>query len=243
MPERTATARGWKVAAPLVLAMCGILLVISAKTSGGTDLRGSDLLEMPDLVRAEERRVQQLAAQAEELQAEVDSLTESRADDDTRRVQEQVEALRPAAGMTPVEGPGLTVTLDDAPRPVERQELAPNTHIEDYIVHQQDLEAVMNALWAGGAEALMVMDQRIGYTSTVRCVGSVLFLEGRQYSPPYKISAIGDPEALQAALDQSEAVSWFRSAADALGLGYGVEHAETITMPAYETALMTGSRL
>jgi uncharacterized protein YlxW (UPF0749 family) len=149
--------------------------------------------------------------------------------------------LRPTAGMTPVQGPGLTVTLDDAPRPVDRQELAPNTHIEDYIVHQGDLEAVMNALWAGGAEALMVMDQRIGSTSTVRCVGSVLLLEGRQYSPPYKISAIGDPAALQAALDQSNAVADYRFYADRLGLGYEVESVETITMPAYEGALVTGT--
>jgi uncharacterized protein YlxW (UPF0749 family) len=241
MPERTTMARGWKVAAPLVLAMCGILLVVSAKTSGGTDLRGSDLLEMPDLVRAEERRVQHLAAQVDELKTEVDSLTKSRGDDETRRVQEQFEELRPTAGMTPVQGPGLTVTLDDAPRPVDRQELAPNTHIEDYIVHQGDLEAVMNALWAGGAEALMVMDQRIGSTSTVRCVGSVLLLEGRQYSPPYKISAIGDPAALQAALDQSNAVADYRFYADRLGLGYEVESVETITMPAYEGALVTGT--
>jgi uncharacterized protein YlxW (UPF0749 family) len=234
MPESKGSARGWKVASPLMAALCGLLLLISNKTAGGTDLRASDLLEMPDLVRAEERRVQQLSGQAEELVEEVDNLTASRGDDETRRIQTEIEAALPAAGMTAVEGRGLTVTMDDAPRHA-RQELAPGTHIEDYIVHQQDLEAVMNALWAGGAEAMMVMDQRIGATSTVRCVGSVLLLEGRQYSPPYTIAAIGDPEALQAALDDSPGVGWFRSAADALGLGYEVAPGESIEMPAYES--------
>ncbi|NED95441.1 DUF881 domain-containing protein [Phytoactinopolyspora alkaliphila] len=240
MSEPAARGRGWKVAAPLVLALCGMLLVISAKTSGGTDLRGSDLLGMPDLVRAEERRVQELAAQVEDLKADVDSLTSSRGDHETKGIQEEIESLRPSVGMTPVEGQGLTVTLDDAPRP--GQDLAPNTHIEDYIVHQQDLEGVMNALWAGGAEAMMVMDQRIGAGSTVRCVGSVLLLEGRKYSPPYQISAIGDAEAMQAALNTSESVQWYRAAAEEIGLGYELELKETITMPAYEGSSLSGSR-
>lgn len=240
MPEPTISARGWKVAAPLVFALCGVVLVISAETSGGTDLRGSDLLEMPDLVRSEERRVQELAAQADRLADEVDSLTASRGDDETKELQGETETLLPAAGMTAVQGPGLVVTLDDAPIP-EQQEEALDVHIEDYIVHQQDLEAVMNALWAGGAEAMMVMDQRVGATSTVRCVGSVLLLEGRQYSPPYQIAAIGDVSSMQIALDQSEGVTWYRSAAEAIGLGYDVEAEESITMPAYEGSLISGS--
>jgi uncharacterized protein YlxW (UPF0749 family) len=177
--------------------------------------------------------------QVEDLKADVENLTSSRGDDETKGIQQEIESLRPSVGMTPVEGQGLTVTLDDAPTP--GQDLAPNTHIEDYIVHQQDLEGFMNALWAGGAEAMMVMDQRIGSTSTVRCVGSVLLLEGRQYSPPYTISAIGDPAALEAALDESSAVEDYRWYADRLGLGYEVEPLETISMPAYERALVTGS--
>lgn len=240
MPEPPAQARVWKVAAPVVLALCGILLVTSAKTSGGTDFRGSDLLEMPDLVRAEERRVEVLAAQVEELSKDVESLTESRGDVETKQIQEEIDTIRPSVGMTPVEGPGLTVTLDDARQP-RQQEVASGTNIEDYLVHQQDLEAVMNALWAGGAEAMMVMDQRVGATSTVRCVGPVLLVEGRKYAPPYQVHAIGDSDAMQAALDRSEAVAWYRAAADQLGLGYEVEAQETITMPEYESSLVSGS--
>ncbi|WP_166346373.1 DUF881 domain-containing protein [Phytoactinopolyspora limicola] len=242
MSERTAVGRGWKTAAPLVLALCGALLVISAKTSGGTDLRGGDLLEMTDLVRAEERRVQQLTVQAEEIQVEVERLTQSRGDDETRRLQDELDALRPQASMSPVLGPGLQVTLHDAPRTGNRQDLLAGVHIEEFIIHQEDLEAVMNALWAGGAEAMMVMDQRIGATSTVRCVGPVLQLEGRQYAPPYTISAIGDPDMLQAALDDSQEIAWIKSSAETIGLGYNVEPLQEITMPAYEGPRVTGTR-
>ncbi len=99
----------------------------------------------------------------------------------------------------------------------------------------------MNALWAGGAEAIMVMDQRIGSTSTVRCVGSVLQLEGKHYSPPYEIAAIGDVDSMLGALDQSEAVGWYRDAADAFGLGYDVEVEDLVNMPAYEGSRISGS--
>ena len=51
---------------------------------------------------------------------------------------------------------------------------------------------MVNALWHGGAEAMMLQDQRVISTSAVRCVGNTLILQGRVYSPPYRISAIGD---------------------------------------------------
>ena len=62
------------------------------------------------------------------------------------------------------------------------------------------MQAVVNALWAGGAEAMMIQDQRIISTSAVRCVGNTLILQGRVYSPPYRIRAIGDPDALRRTL-------------------------------------------
>ena len=56
---------------------------------------------------------------------------------------------------------------------------------------------MVNALWSGGAEAMQIMDQRVIATSAVRCVGNTLILQGRVYSPPYTITAIGDPERLR----------------------------------------------
>ena len=65
---------------------------------------------------------------------------------------------------------------------------------DDVVVHQQDVQGVVNALWAGGAEAMQIMDQRVISTSAVRCVGNTLILQGRVYSPPYDIKAIGNPD-------------------------------------------------
>ena len=129
--------------------------------------------------------------------------------------------LGEAAGLQPVTGPGLTVTLEDAPVPADG---IPEGYLaDDYVVHQQDLQAVVNALWAGGAEAMQVMDQRIISTSAVRCVGNTLILQGRVYAPPFTVSAIGPVDRMKRALDASPGVAVYQQYVDLIGLGYDVD--------------------
>jgi uncharacterized protein YlxW (UPF0749 family) len=225
--------RAWRLAAALALAGCGVLLVVSARAADGTDLRPIDHTEVADLIRAEERHTEELTAELDRLSAEVEALTAEKGSTASDDLTERVDALKAATGLTAVEGPGLTVTLDDAPLP-PGGELEPGTHLDDYVVHQQDLDGVINALWAGGAEAMMVMDQRVVATSTIKCVGPVLLLQGRRYAPPYTITAIGDPDAMQEALDDSEAVAEYRTYVDFIGLGYQVDREDNVTLPAYD---------
>jgi uncharacterized protein YlxW (UPF0749 family) len=130
----------------------------------------------------------------------------------------------------------VTVTLDDAPTSEPRPAGAAP---DDLVVHQQDVEAVVNALWAGGAEAMMIMDQRIVSTSAVRCVGNVLVLQGRTYSPPYRISAVGDVDALRAGLARSAAIAVYREYVSAYGLGYDVSGADDLALPAFDGTTST----
>ena len=102
------------------------------------------------------------------------------------------------------------------------------------MVHQQDVQGVVNALWRGGAESMQIMDQRVVSTSAVRCVGNTLILQGRVYSPPFTITAIGDQEDLQAALDEDPAVSVYKQYVDAVGLGYEVEHDDETELPPFD---------
>jgi uncharacterized protein YlxW (UPF0749 family) len=226
--------RGWRFVAPVALALCGALLVTSARAADGTDLRPGQHTDLTDLVRVEEQRAERLTVEAERLSAEVEALTAEEGSAGVTEVQEEIDRLEVPAGLTAVQGPALSVSLDDAPLPDDLEDLAPDTQLEDYIVHQQDLEAVINALWAGGAEAMMVMDQRIVSTSTIRCVGPVLLLQGRRYAPPYTITAIGDVEAMGDALDDSDKITLYRDYADYIGLGYQVERHDQVTLPAYD---------
>ena len=128
-----------------------------------------------------------------------------------------------------VEGPGITVTLNDSSMWQSVADTAGSSVDWDkYVVHQQDVEAVVNALWAGGAESMEVMGQRLLPTSAVICSGNVLLLQGKKYSPPFTISAIGPPELMKHALDNSRAVQIYKQYVDAFGLGYEVKDEERL---------------
>lgn len=116
------------------------------------------------------------------------------------------------------------MTLNDSPlweNMVDSSGSAAN--INDYVVHQEDVEAVVNALWAGGAESMMIMDQRVLFNSAVICQGNVLLLQGKKYSPPFTVSAIGPADAMIRALDDSNAVKLYKEYVSAFGLGWKVE--------------------
>ncbi|TDC15553.1 DUF881 domain-containing protein, partial [Streptomyces sp. 8K308] len=110
----------------------------------------------------------------------------------------------------------------------------PDPSPNDLVIHQQDLQAVVNALWAGGAEGIQVMDQRLVSTSAVRCVGNTLILQGRLYSPPYTVTAVGDPEALHAALDAAPAIEDYLQYVRAYGLGWRVDDHSAVTLPGFD---------
>jgi uncharacterized protein YlxW (UPF0749 family) len=215
----------------------GVLFATSAGVANGGDLRGTRS-DLGDLIRAEQQRADDLTRQVEQLRAQVKRATDAAGAADRRVATEQRRSrgLELAAGITPVVGPSLTVTMADAPRSADRV-LPPGTKPDDVVVHQQDVQGVVNALWAGGAEAMRIMDQRVIATSAVRCVGNTLILQGRVYSPPYQITAIGDPDRLSQALDQSVAVQTYRYYADTYGLTYET-HADARTrLPAYDDSL------
>jgi uncharacterized protein YlxW (UPF0749 family) len=210
----------------------GALFATSAATARGTDLRSS-AGDLPGVIRQQTRKNAVAAEQLRTLRAEVDQLSARQAPGDLRVTQltQKADALKLAAGTESVVGPTVRVSLTDA-KSVPSQ-LPQGLSVDDYVVHQQDVQAVVNALWQGGAEAMMLMDQRVISTSAVRCVGNTLILQGRVYSPPYVITAMGDPAALRAALDSDPKVAIYRQWVDAVGLGYDVSSSPEQTFPAY----------
>jgi uncharacterized protein YlxW (UPF0749 family) len=167
----------------------------------------------------------------DQLTTQIGELTETSADADATlgALRDQAAALAVPAGFTAVEGPTYVVTLDDAPTGVARDGLRP----DELVVHQQDVQAVVNALWAGGAEAMTLMGRRVVSTTAVRCVGNTLMLENRLYSPPYEIVAVGDPDALEAALDSSPIVGLYREYVRQVGLGWKAGPGGVRALPAY----------
>ena len=224
----------WRVATPAIAVVAGILLVTSAVTSRGTDLRPGRYDSLADLARQETQRVTDLRQEVERLSADVEQLSADLDHRAVERLEARADALAGPAGLSAVRGPGLTVSLDDAPEELRQ---AAGDQVSDAIVHQQDIQAVVNALWAGGAEAMTLQGQRVVSTTGIKCVGNTVILHGVPYSPPYVVRAIGDPGTLQRSLDASRYIQAYLEAVEAYQLGWGVRTERRVTAPAYTGAV------
>jgi uncharacterized protein YlxW (UPF0749 family) len=232
----------WRALVVVVALLAGLLFVTSANTARGTDLRADRRLALSDLILREQRRVSAVERTARGLRARVEAATAraARADARVRAAKAQADALAGPAGLTAVAGPGIEVSLDDAPRDATPVGSAPAPTVDDLVVHEQDVHAVLNALWAGGAEAVTIMGRRVASTTAVRCVGNTLLLGGTVYSPPFVLRAIGSAVRLRHALDAAPGVRLFRSYVEAYHLGFDVRTAARLTMPAYDGTVPAG---
>jgi len=227
--------------APLRLAAGGIALLAgfgmaaSAIASNGTDLRGGRSGSLRDLVIRQSEQLMTESVATTTLRRNVAQLAIEIGGIDLTDARREAAALTPVVGMSAVRGPGVSVTLTDAPRSAGLDDVDPDF----LVIHEQDVQAVVNALWRGGAEAVMVMDQRLIATSAVKCVGNTLLLQGRVYSPPYRIQAIGNTERLLHALEVDPGTLLIRDLAVVYGLGYDVASTRSISMPAFTGALIS----
>jgi uncharacterized protein YlxW (UPF0749 family) len=217
-----------------VFALAGLIFFTSFNTAKGTNIRtDASLLRLSDLIQERSHRNGELDESNSSLREDVESLAE-RDDGSTKAEDAKLAALEENAGTKKLRGQALSVTLNDAP-PDATAKLPgyPEPQPNDLVIHQQDLQAVVNALWQGGAKGIKVMDQRLISTSAVRCVGNTLILQGRVYSPPYKVTAVGDPEKLQNALTASPEIQNYMLYVNAYGLGWKVEEEGSVTLPGY----------
>ena len=229
---RPGRRRVWRVATPVVVLLSGVLFAVSAEQSDGTDLRAGRLTDLASVVRAERDEAGDLTAEAAALNAEVETLSARLGDRSVARAQDEIATLVDPAGLTEKSGPAVQVTLDDAS--IEARfsyEGEPN----DLVVHQQDIQAVANAMWNAGAVAVTIQGQRLISTTGIKCEGNSVMLGGAVYPQPYVIEAIGDPGALEAAVLQDPWVGGFRRDASIpdVSVGFEMSTADQLDMPAY----------
>lgn len=235
---RPGRRRPWRYLVPAVTLIVGFCCTASGVTAHGGDLRAGSRTRVTDLISAQQRDYRETRAAYLRLRRQVDALSGRAATRDgrVRAARRTARHRAHAAGFTAVHGRGVRVTLDDAPRRPGRT-LPGDPGPDDLVVHQQDVQAVVNALWSGGATAMQIMDQRVISTSAVRCVGNTLILQGVVYSPPFRITAIGDPRGLRAALDAAPAIDIYKQYVAAYGLGYDVSNLDQVTIPPYTGAV------
>jgi uncharacterized protein YlxW (UPF0749 family) len=228
----------WTALVPVVALAAGLLFATSGRTAQGTDLRAGETTQLSGLIAAREAAIARQDAQLSDLQRQVERLTKQAGTRDSAvaAAQSAGDAGALSAALVPLSGPGVVITLDDAP-PRPDGSLPVNARPDDLVIHQSDVQAVVNAVWAAASDGVAVMDQRMIATSAVRCVGNTLLLQGRTYSPPFVITAIGDAAAIRAQLAASPQVGDLQQAVDDFGLTFSVRERSAVTVPAYEGLL------
>ena len=216
--------------------LSGALFAISAEHSGGTDLRAGRYTDFTSVVQVQRRDTNGLTADVARLGAEIEQLSAGLGDRSVDRTQRQVETLADPAGLTPKQGPAVKVTLDDAPDDIVEDTTRDPLEV---VVHQQDIQAVVNALWRAGAEAVTVQGQRLITTTGIKCDGNLVSLHGVPYYPPYEIVGIGLPAVMLDSLDGDAYLDAYREATtDPRGaVSYAAEVLPTAIAPGYEGLL------
>lgn len=177
-----------------------------------------------------------LQQRLEELRAEVslaldDALTATR---DGRTQAERVSTLEYASGVLAVSGPGLRVTVSDAPPeaaldPVTGEPI--DAVPEAGLVLDIDLQAVVNGLWAAGAEAIAVSGQRLSSTTSIRTAGEAILVDFRPVTSPYVVEAIGG-EQLVPRFAGSDTAARYDAYRQLYGIGFDLVSADTLDLPA-----------
>jgi len=178
-----------------------------------------------------QRRAQQLSGQ---LSRQRDAaLTASR---DGDRAAAEVRRLEEAAAQRAVHGPGVAVVVGDASG---TDQVDPNTgqrvpvSVDDNgRIQDRDLQSLVNALWAAGAEAVSVGGQRLAPTTTIRGAGEAILVDLRPVQSPYTLTAVGDPATLLPRFADSEAARRFQSYTGLYGIQFTVRAAKDVRLPA-----------
>ncbi len=192
----------FQLALTAVFLAAGLLVTwhVRVETSIRANLRipSQRLEELAFVLREQARYRERLEAEIAVLREQVQRYEEAAIRDQgaQRELRRRLEALRLAAGVEAVRGPGVVVEISDSPRPLQ-----PGDDPNLVLVHYTDLQAVVATLWAAGAEAVAVNGERVVSTTGLSCVGTTILCNARRLAPPYVVVAIGSPEALQTALE------------------------------------------
>lgn len=215
----------------LVLAVVtGLLgfLVVTAAFSARDAQRAAEpgktqLVHLIDQRRSQEADLEQavLALRQEILNVQ---RGRARTDKSQRAAADRAALLAAEAGTTALKGRALIVKLSDSSRPPQ-----PSGDASAYLIHDSDLQLVVNALFAAGAEAVSVNDNRIVATSPIRAAGATIIVNFRPLTAPYRVVGIG---ADRTRFDASDIAHRFQQWTTQYGLGFSTSTGDA-AVPAY----------
>ncbi|XVQ15345.1 DUF881 domain-containing protein [Spirillospora sp. CA-255316] len=227
--------RLFRAGVPAVLAAIGLLAAVAA-----AEVRRSEPVAASQRSRLV-AEIRDRTARTDDLQRRVDALREQTQRQRAaalarsaagRRARQDVAAAGNAAAATAMTGPALVLVLDDAPREdaAERRDRP-----DEGRVYDQDLQIMVNGLWAAGAAAVGVNGQRLTPTTAIRTAGEAVLVDYRPLSAPYEVTAIsgaaGGPAALERAFRDSAAGRRARLLEERYGIRVEIGARDRVRLP------------
>lgn len=205
----------------------GFLLTVAAQVLRQPDPEGAATRAgLIDRIRAEAGLGDTYSEAAQTLRAEVATL-EQQARDPGPRESRRDEDLLAQVGAVAVHGPGVELVLDD---PAAREPEPDGPTGSDRVL-ARDLQVVVNGLWSHGAEAIAVNDLRLTSTSSIRFAGEAIVVDFRGLTRPYRVVAIGDPQALTAELESGPTGQYLTGLVTDYAIRVEVSSAPELTVP------------
>jgi uncharacterized protein YlxW (UPF0749 family) len=211
-----------------VVGLLGFLLVTAVLSARAAEEEQQPRkAELVGLIEQRRELVGDLDIEVERLRAEVTKAQAAAAQRSSAdaAASDELAALSEIAGTIAVRGRGLVVRLDNS----NRQPASPD-QAGAYLIHDADLQLIINGLFAAGAEALDVNGSRVVATTPVRAAGDTIVVNFRPLSPPYVVEAIG---ADRERFDDTEIARRFKRWSTLFGLGYSVREQDDIMVEAY----------
>jgi uncharacterized protein YlxW (UPF0749 family) len=173
------------------------------------------------------RRIADLRAQISALESQAAQRSAA-----TQALQNQVADLRAHAGLTPLNGPGVEVNLGNGvPGPDQGGG-------SGYLVNFQDVQDVVNLLFAQGAEGVAVNGRRITpLTAFSGSEGEVVIDQGPPLSSPITIAAIGDRNRMESVLGDASSLPDIRAREVQFQVRITFKGKPDLTLPAYDSSL------
>ncbi len=225
-PARTSWRGG--IALMVALGAAGLVLTVAARqTHDNAPAVAQQRNDLIDRVRLETDAADDLQGRLVALRAEVDGVRDEAlaATSAGSVARTELERLSALAGVSPVRGPGIKVVVDDAPSGSLRADSATGRVLDT------DLQRLLNGLWAAGAEAVSVNNQRLTQLTAVRSAGDAILVAYRPLSPPYEVLAIGNPDDLEVDFVDGPGGRWFTTLAG-FGIRFRVTAEEDLRLPA-----------
>jgi uncharacterized protein YlxW (UPF0749 family) len=206
------------------MSLFGVLVAVAAvQTSRNAPEANASRDSLIEQVQARRANVANLQERLDRLRVSTTDLRSTLAAQtaDEQALAARIERLEVRTGFSAVTGPGVRITVDDAPDGDATQQ-----------VRDSDLATLVDGLWNAGAEAISVNDKRLTNLTAFDNVGPAIHIGITPLVPPYTILVIGNPDTLAAdLLDSTLGQRWF-SLKDSLGFVYDLETDESLSLPA-----------